>query len=134
MFSFCSSDDLGVKIAIVHGAGRVAASMAEKLTPKPRRAFEGVADPAYLVSEIEQLRDIAREAGLGTLEYLLECAAIEARASSPQRTGGLRCPSGAPRRAVTHALSYADRQLPYPPLPTRRHQQHDRADERGGAR
>src|SRR5215208_6543170 len=54
--------------------------MAEKLTPKPARAFEGVADPAYLVSEIEQLRDIAREAGVGTLEYLLECAAIEARA------------------------------------------------------
>ena len=54
--------------------------MAEKLTPKPARAFEGVADPAYLGSEIEQLRDIAREAGLGTLEYLLECAAIEARA------------------------------------------------------
>ena len=42
--------------------------MAEKLTPKPARAFEGVADPAYLVSEIEQLRDIAREAGLGTLD------------------------------------------------------------------
>ena len=54
--------------------------MAEKLTPKPARAFEGVADPAYLGSEIEQLRDIAREARLGTLEYLLECAAIEARA------------------------------------------------------
>jgi hypothetical protein len=54
--------------------------MAEKLTPKPARPFEGVADPDYLLSEIEQLRDIAREAGLGTLEYLLECAAIEARA------------------------------------------------------
>ena len=54
--------------------------MTEKLTPKPARPFEGVADPAYLLSEIEQLRDIAREAGLGTLEYLLECAVIEARA------------------------------------------------------
>ena len=54
--------------------------MAEKLTPEPARAFEGVADPAYLLSKIEQLRDIARQPGVGTLEYLLECAAIEARA------------------------------------------------------
>src|SRR3954469_22259653 len=88
MFSFCSSRQLGVKISIVHGAGRVGASMAEKLTPKPARAFEGVADPAYLGSEIEQLRDIAREAGLGTLEYLLECAAIEARALTAGKDRG----------------------------------------------
>jgi hypothetical protein len=115
MFSFCSSDDLGVKIAIVHGAGRVAASMAEKLTPKPRRAFEGVADPAYLVSEIEQLRDIAREAGLGTLEYLLECAAIEARASSPQRTAGITMPQ---RGATTGRHPRAELCRPTAPLPS----------------
>ena len=62
--------------------------MVEKLTPKPARAFDGVADPAYLFSEIEQLRDIAREAGLGTLEYLLECAAIEARALTAGKDRG----------------------------------------------
>jgi|SRR5215217_8965256 hypothetical protein len=113
--------------------------MAEKLTPKPARAFEGVADPAYLVSEIEQLRDIPREAGLSTLEYLLECAAIEARALiAAMDRGDYDGPSGTPRRAVindpSHTLSYAGRQLPCPPLPIRRHQQHDRADERSGAR
>jgi len=69
--------------------------MAEKLTPKPARAFEGVADPAYLVSEIEQLRDIARQAGVGTLEYLLECAAIEARALiAAKGRGGYYAPAG----------------------------------------
>jgi hypothetical protein len=68
--------------------------MAEKLTPKPARAFEGVADPAYLGSEIEQLRDIAREAGLGTLEYLLECAAIEARALAAANGRGDYAPAG----------------------------------------
>ena len=50
-----------------------------KLEPKGLRAFEGAADPAYLLSEIEELRDIARKAGLGSLDYLLECAAMEAR-------------------------------------------------------
>ncbi len=53
--------------------------MADELTPKPPRAFQGVADPAYLLAEIEELRDIARKAKLGSLDYLLECAAIEAR-------------------------------------------------------
>ena len=63
--------------------------MAEKLTPKPARPFEGVADPDYLLSEIEQLRDIAREAGLGTLEYLLECARSRRGRSSPQKVAGI---------------------------------------------
>jgi hypothetical protein len=53
--------------------------MPQEHTPKPPRAFQGIADPTYLLREIEELRDIARAAGLGTLDYLLECAAIEAR-------------------------------------------------------
>jgi hypothetical protein len=56
-----------------------------KLEPKGLRPFEGAADPAYLLSEIEELRDIARRAGLGSLDYLLECAAIEARWLLDQR-------------------------------------------------
>lgn len=35
--------------------------------------------PGYLVSEIEDLRRLAQDAGLGTLDYLLELALIEAR-------------------------------------------------------
>jgi hypothetical protein len=106
--------------------------MTEKLTPKPARPFEGVADPAYLVSEIEQLRDIAREAGLGTLEYLLECAAIEARALIAAKDRGDYDTPGGRHDGPSSTIPPA--QLPYPPLPTRRHQQRDRADERGGAR
>jgi hypothetical protein len=49
------------------------------LKPKPPTPFEGVADPRYLLSEIEELRDIVRKAGLGSLDHLLECAAREAR-------------------------------------------------------
>jgi hypothetical protein len=48
-------------------------------TPKPPCIFQGIADPTYLLREFEELRDIARAAGLGSLDYLLECAAIEAR-------------------------------------------------------
>jgi hypothetical protein len=51
------------------------------------RGFEGVADPRYLLSEIEQLRDIARAAGLSSLDYLLECAAIEARHLAERHRG-----------------------------------------------
>jgi hypothetical protein len=43
------------------------------------RHGEGVADPRYLLREIEELKAIADKGGLGTLTYLLECAAIEAR-------------------------------------------------------
>lgn len=35
--------------------------------------------PEYLLAEIEELRALAQRAGLGTMDYLLECAAIEAR-------------------------------------------------------
>jgi hypothetical protein len=36
-------------------------------------------DVAYLLAEIQELKRIAQGRGLGTLAYLLECAAIEAR-------------------------------------------------------
>jgi hypothetical protein len=59
-----------------------------KVYSKPTRPFEGVADPRYLLAEIEELRDIARTAGLGSLDYLLECAAREARWLSEQSQWG----------------------------------------------
>jgi hypothetical protein len=36
-------------------------------------------DRAYLLAEIEELKRIAEGSGFGTLVYLLECAAIEAK-------------------------------------------------------
>jgi hypothetical protein len=54
----------------------------------PPRPFSGDADPRYLLAEIEELRDIARAAGLGSLDYLLECAAREARWLSEQSQWG----------------------------------------------
>jgi hypothetical protein len=48
------------------------------------RHGEGVADPRYLLREIEELKAIADKGGFGTLAYLLECAAIEARAQVRQ--------------------------------------------------
>ena len=42
--------------------------------------WDGVGDPAYLLAEIEELRDIAQHSGLGTLAHLLDRAALEARA------------------------------------------------------
>ena len=47
--------------------------------PAAVRPFDGIGDPRYLLSEIQELRDIAEAAGFGTLPYLLECAAVEAR-------------------------------------------------------
>jgi hypothetical protein len=41
--------------------------------------FAGIGDPRYLLAEILELREIAEAAGFGTLPYLLECAAMEAR-------------------------------------------------------
>jgi hypothetical protein len=43
--------------------------MSDRITPKSVRAFEGVADPAFFVAEIEQPQEIARAARLGSLEY-----------------------------------------------------------------
>ncbi len=59
-----------------------------KVYARPPSPFEGVADPRYLLAEIEELRDIARTAGLGSLDYLLECAAREARWLSEQSQWG----------------------------------------------
>jgi hypothetical protein len=42
-------------------------------------------DVAYLLAEIEELKRIAEGRGLGTLAYLLECAAIEARWQAQQQ-------------------------------------------------
>jgi hypothetical protein len=36
-------------------------------------------DLGYLLAEIEELKGIATGRGLGTLAYLLECAALEAK-------------------------------------------------------
>jgi hypothetical protein len=41
--------------------------------------WEGVADPSYLLAEINELRLIAQKAGMGTLAYMLEMAEIEAK-------------------------------------------------------
>ena len=41
--------------------------------------WQGVGDPSYLLAEISELQAIAQRSGLGTLAYLLECAAIKAR-------------------------------------------------------
>jgi hypothetical protein len=43
------------------------------------RHGEGIADPRYLLREIEELKAIADKGGHGTLAYLLELAPIEAR-------------------------------------------------------
>jgi hypothetical protein len=43
------------------------------------RHGEGIADPRYLLREIEELKGIAARGGHGTLAYLLDLAAIEAR-------------------------------------------------------
>jgi hypothetical protein len=45
--------------------------------PTNIRPGEGVADPRYLLAEVTELRDIAGQAGLGTLAYTLECARLE---------------------------------------------------------
>jgi hypothetical protein len=45
--------------------------------PTDIRAGQGVADPRYLLTEVTELRDIADQAGLGTLAYTLECARLE---------------------------------------------------------
>jgi hypothetical protein len=42
-------------------------------------------DVAYLLAEIQELKRIAQGRGLGTLAYLLECAAIEARWQADQQ-------------------------------------------------
>ncbi len=60
-------------------------SVPDDFAPKPSvpmvplQYWEGSADPAYLLAELEELRRLAQEVGLGTLAYLLECAAIECR-------------------------------------------------------
>ena len=59
-----------------------------KTYERPLSPFRGVTDPRYLLAEIEELRDIARTAGLGSLDYLLECAAREARWLSEQSQWG----------------------------------------------
>jgi hypothetical protein len=48
------------------------------------RPPETTFDVAYLLAEIEELKRIA-EGRLGTLAYLLECAAIEARRQIQQQ-------------------------------------------------
>ena len=50
-------------------------------------SWDGVDDPAYLLSEIEELHLIATRGGHGTLAYLLHCAAEEARAQVRLRAG-----------------------------------------------
>jgi hypothetical protein len=45
-------------------------------TPPPSGASF---DLAYLLAEIEELRRIAEGRGLGTLVYMLDCAAIETK-------------------------------------------------------
>ncbi len=54
----------------------------------PVSHWEGVADPAYLLAQLEELKLIAERSGLGTLEYLLEMAVIEARWQVQQKEAG----------------------------------------------
>lgn len=43
------------------------------------RLHEITFDVAYLLAEVQDLKRLAEGRGLGTLAYLLECAAIEAK-------------------------------------------------------
>jgi hypothetical protein len=52
------------------------------LAPGP---WDGPSDPAYLLGEIEELRLAAQKGGYGTLAYLLNCAAEEARTQARLR-------------------------------------------------
>jgi len=52
---------------------------------KPSGRSEITFDIAYLLAEIEELKRIAQGRGLGTLVYILECAAIEARWQAQQQ-------------------------------------------------
>lgn len=45
----------------------------------PLSHWQGAADPAYLLAEVEELRRIAEQGGLGTLADLPQWAAIECR-------------------------------------------------------
>jgi hypothetical protein len=42
-------------------------------------------DVGYLLAEIQELKRIAQSQGLGTLAYILECAAIEAKWQADQQ-------------------------------------------------
>jgi hypothetical protein len=42
-------------------------------------------DVGYLLAEIQELKRIAQGRGLGTLAYILECAAIEAKWQADQQ-------------------------------------------------
>jgi len=55
------------------------------LMPTPSAPRETSFDIAYLLSEIEELRRIADHGHYGTLAYLLECAAIEAKWQAQQQ-------------------------------------------------
>src|SRR3954451_16321074 len=50
------------------------------------RNGEGIADPSYLLGEIEELRKIAGRAGFGSLEYLLALAEEECREQGKRLT------------------------------------------------
>ena len=52
---------------------------------KVRGQQEITYDVAYLLAEIEELKRIAQGRGLGTLAYILECAAIEAKWQADQQ-------------------------------------------------
>jgi hypothetical protein len=49
--------------------------------------WDGPSDPAYLLTEIEELRLAALRGGYGTLAHLLTRAADEARAQARRRAG-----------------------------------------------
>jgi hypothetical protein len=51
----------------------------QRFAPEPVRPFRGVGDPRYLLCEIEELKALASAAGLSSLAYQLQCAAVEAR-------------------------------------------------------
>jgi hypothetical protein len=53
--------------------------MTDRNAPRPAPPAETTFDLAYLLAEIEELQRLAKGMGLGTLDYLLEMAAIEGR-------------------------------------------------------
>jgi hypothetical protein len=60
-------------------------------------ASAGAADLAAILAELERLRDAAEAAGYDSLEYLIACAANEARWLADRRSQGDEGPAVPPR-------------------------------------
>jgi hypothetical protein len=50
-----------------------------RFDPGRPRPFSGVGDPRYLLGELLELKELSSQTGLGTLAYLIDRAARDAR-------------------------------------------------------